>query len=90
MMSGEKDSGDSLRDRLYPPQPEPRMMTRSRLVSDWGMAVECPTWAARYRVLVENRLWICLAWVRHSGLPRGRTALSASSFIAIAIACRVE
>ena len=62
-------------------------MTRSRFVSDWEMAVECPTWAARYRVLVENWVWMCLAWVRHNGLPRGRTALNGSSIIAIAIAC---
>lgn len=55
MISGEKESGDSLREKLYPPQPDPRMMTRSRFMSDCAIAVECPTCAANASLLVENR-----------------------------------
>ena len=57
MISGEKVFGDRPRLSLYPPQPEPRITTRSRFWSLWEMAVECSTRAAGSLLVVENAWW---------------------------------
>jgi hypothetical protein len=48
MMTGENDFGDSLRETVYPPQPDPRMTILSFPLSDSGIAVECLTCVARH------------------------------------------
>jgi hypothetical protein len=48
MIIGEKDLGDKRREMVYPPQPEPRITTRSCLLSDLVAAVECSTYVARH------------------------------------------
>lgn len=79
MISGEKESGDSLREKLYPPQPDPRMMTRSRFMSDCAIAVEWPTCAANASLLVENRALCTWSWCKPAHRDSGR--LNASSVI---------
>ena len=62
MTIGEKDLGDSRREMVYPPQPEPRMTTRSRLLSDFAVAAERSTYVARY---------LCPGWIWKETLFRG-------------------
>jgi hypothetical protein len=47
-MIGENDLGDRRREMVYPPQPEPRITTRSCLLSDLVVAGECSTYVARH------------------------------------------
>lgn len=87
-INGEKVVGDRARLSLYPPQPEPRITTRSRFLSLWEMAAEWSAWDAGSLLVAENawRRWLILGglagrarlvYVVEHGLPSERIALIA-------------